>query len=56
MLLEILQSRQIEARRQEMASDAQESLSTFHAGQLKGQTATEIIDELRQEVEDDEVY
>lgn len=56
MLLEILQSRQIEARRQEMASNAQESLSTFHAGQLKGQTATEIIDELRQEVEDDEVY
>lgn len=56
MLLEILQSRQIEARRQEMASDAQESLSTLRAGQLKGQTATEIIDELRQEVEDDEVY
>lgn len=56
ILLEILQSRQIEARRQEMACDAQESLSTFRAGQLKGQTATEIIDELRQEVEDDEVY
>lgn len=54
MLMEILRKRQIEARRQEIARDAQESLAAFHARQLKGQTAAEIIDELRQEVEDGE--
>ena len=51
MLLEILQSRQIEARRQEMARDAEDSLTAFHAGKLKGQKAVEIIDELRRELE-----
>lgn len=54
MLLEILRSRQIEARRQEIARDAHESLAAFRAGELTGQTATEIIDELRQAIEDDE--
>ena len=54
MLLEILQNRQIEARRQEIARDAQESLSAFRAGQFKPQTAAEIIDDLRQALEADE--
>ncbi len=54
MLLEILRKRQIEARRREIARDAQESLAAFRAGKLNGQTATEIIDELRRDVEGDE--
>jgi hypothetical protein len=54
MLLEILQSRQIEARRQEMACDAEESLTAFRVGKLKGQKAVEIIDELRRELEVDD--
>lgn len=54
MLLEILQSRQIEARRLEMARDAQESLAAFRAGKLKGQTAAEIIVDLRKALEADE--
>ncbi len=48
MLLEILQSRRIEARRLEMARDAQESLAAFRAGKLKGRTAAEIIVDLRE--------
>lgn len=54
MLLEILQSRQIEARRLEMARDAQESLAAFRAGKPKGQTAAEIIVDLRKALEADE--
>jgi len=54
MLLEILQSRQIEARRLEMSRDAQESLAAFRAGKLKGQTAAEIIVDLRKALEADE--
>ena len=54
MLLEILQNRQIEARRQEIARDAQESLRAFRAGQFKRQTAAEIIDDLHQALEADE--
>ena len=54
MLLEILQSRQIEARRLEMARDAQESLAAVRAGKLKGQTAAEIIVDLRKALEADE--
>lgn len=54
MLLEILHGRLIEARRQEMAQNAQESLAAFRAGKLKRQTAAEIIDELRHSLEKDE--
>ena len=54
MLLEILHSRHIEARREDMARDAEESLNAFRAGELKGQKAIEIIDELRHELEAEE--
>jgi hypothetical protein len=54
MLLEILQNRQIEARRGEIARDARESLAAFRGGKLKGQTADEIIEDLRQTLEADE--
>ena len=51
MLLEILQNRQIEAQRREIAADAQESLSAFRNGGLKAQSAADVIEELRQALE-----
>lgn len=45
MLLDILQKRQIESRRQEIADDARESIAMFESGQLRAQTADEIIRE-----------
>jgi len=51
MLLEILRGRHIEARRQEIAQDAQESLAAFRAGKLKTQSAEAVIEELRQALE-----
>jgi hypothetical protein len=46
MLLDILQGRQIEARRNEIAQDAQESLAEFRAGVLKVTTAEYVIEKL----------
>jgi hypothetical protein len=54
MLVAILYKRQIEARRHEIATDAQESLAAYRAGKLKAQSAEETIRELRQSLEDDE--
>lgn len=54
MLMEIIHKRQVEARRQEIADDAQESLANFREGKLKPQSVPEIIEELRQAVEDEE--
>jgi hypothetical protein len=51
MLLEILRGRHIEARRREIAQDAQESLAAFRAGKLKRQSAEAVIEELRQTLE-----
>lgn len=48
MLVSILQKRQIEARRHEIAVDAQESLADFCKGKLKAQTAEEAVRELWQ--------
>jgi hypothetical protein len=53
MLLDIVRSRHIERRRQEIAEYAQQSLAAFRAGQLKPQTASEVIAELRREMDDD---
>ena len=49
MLVSILQMRQIEARRHEIAQDAQASLDAYRyrAGKLKAQSAEETISELR---------
>ena len=47
MLIEIWYKRRIEARRQEIARDAQDSLAAFRAGQYKPQPVTKIIAELR---------
>ena len=48
MLIQILQRRAIEQRRDEIAQDARLSLAEFKEGKLKIQTATEAISELRQ--------
>lgn len=48
MLIQILQNRKIEARREEIAQDAQLSMTEFHSGQLTPQTAEAAIAELRQ--------
>jgi hypothetical protein len=53
MLMQILQRRIIERRRDEIARDAIESLAEFRSGQLKPQTANEAIAELRSFLEND---
>lgn len=42
-LIEILWRRQIEARREEIAANAREALRAFHAGELKTETADELL-------------
>ena len=48
MLIEILQRRNVESRRAEIAHDAQQSLADSRAGKLKVQSVDEIISDLRQ--------
>ncbi|MDJ0636804.1 MAG: hypothetical protein QNJ34_26730 [Xenococcaceae cyanobacterium MO_188.B29] len=48
MLIQILQCRMIERRRDEIAQDAAFSLTEFRKGKLKAQTADEAIAELRE--------
>ncbi|NEP62351.1 MAG: hypothetical protein F6K31_36375 [Symploca sp. SIO2G7] len=48
MLVQILKKRLIESRRDEIASDAQISITEFQAGTLQQQTATEAIKGLRE--------
>jgi len=47
MLIEVIRKQQIENLRKDIAEDAQEAISAFHAGKLKPKTADEIIAELR---------
>ncbi len=54
MLLNILRGRQIEARRNEIAQNAQESLAQFRMGELKAAPADYIIEELHHSLKDDE--
>jgi hypothetical protein len=54
ILLEVLRSRQIESRRQEIAEDAQESMAIFKSGHLKPQSAAEVIQELHQTLQEPE--
>ena len=53
MLMEILQRRIIERKRDEIAQDAIESLAEFRSGNLKPQTAPEAIADLRSFLEND---
>ena len=48
MLIQILQRRMIERRRDEIAQDAAFSIAEFRKGRLKAQTADEAIAELRE--------
>jgi len=54
MLVGILRSRQIEARRQEIAADAGVSITAFRAGKLKAYSAEDLIAELHETLEDAE--
>jgi len=47
MLLEILQKRQIETRRSEIAKNAKQSLKEYHAGKTTPVTADEAIQKLK---------
>jgi len=46
MLLEILQKRQIEARRDEIAKNAEQAIKDFHAGNFPPMSAEEAIKHL----------
>ena len=48
MLIQIIQRRMMERRRDEIAQDAALSLAEFREGKLKVQTADEAITELRE--------
>ena len=47
LLIDIVQRRASDARRQKMARTSQEALAEFRSGKLKAQTANEAIAELR---------
>jgi hypothetical protein len=48
ILIKILQNRQHEKRRAEIAADAQQTLADFHAGKFQHQSAENVIETLRQ--------
>jgi hypothetical protein len=54
MLKELITKWRIEARRSEIARDAQASLEIYRTGQLKPQSAQTIIATLRESLDDDE--
>ena len=54
MLIKILQNRYHESRRAEMAADAQQTLADFHAGNLRPESAENVISALRQSLNDSE--
>ncbi|MCB0108890.1 MAG: hypothetical protein KDE53_23375 [Caldilineaceae bacterium] len=54
MLLEIVYRRQVAARRQEIAQDAQHSLAAYRAGQLAPQPLEEILAELHAGLDDED--
>jgi hypothetical protein len=53
-LVSILRMRQLEARREEIARDAQDSLARFRAGELQPRPVEEALKELHQSLEDEE--
>jgi len=46
MLLEILQKRQIEARRNEISKNAKQSIKEYQSGELQALSVGELIDKL----------
>jgi hypothetical protein len=53
LLIEIVRQRHLEASRDEIARDAQESIAAFRAGKLKPQSAEAVIAELRRSLSED---
>ena len=51
MLIQIMQNRLIEERRQKIADDAKQAISSFHRGELTPQTAEEVIAELQKSLQ-----
>ncbi|MBG1259697.1 hypothetical protein [Nostoc commune] len=54
MLIKILQKRQHETRRAEIAIDAQQTLADFHTGKFRHQSAQDVITALRQSLNEPE--
>lgn len=52
LLADLLKGWRIEARRREIARDANDSLSAYRAGKFKSQPAAAIINQLHESVED----
>lgn len=52
MLIEILQNRSTERRREEIATDAQKTLADFRAGKFEPQPVEGILVELRQALDE----
>ncbi len=46
ILLQILQKRQVEARRDEIAKAARKSLKDYHSGETPASTTTEVVEKL----------
>lgn len=54
MLIKVLQNRYHESRRAQMAADAQQTLADFRAGNLRPESAENVISALRQSLNDSE--
>lgn len=54
MLIDILRNRQIDARRQEIAEDAQQLVALFRQGKLVAQSAKDVISELHEGLDKDQ--
>lgn len=52
-LMDILSKRQSEERREEISGNAKEAIRAFHAGELKSETASQLIKRLNASVEDE---
>jgi hypothetical protein len=53
MLVDLIYHRHIELRRQEIARNAQVSLSEFHAGRLQAQSSQDVIAALHQALDEE---
>lgn len=54
MLLDILHHRHVDARRDQIARNAQQSLALFRSGELKATSSEEVLDELHAALEKEE--
>jgi hypothetical protein len=54
MLIDILSKRQTEERREELAENAREAVKSFHAGELKTESADELIKRLHASVREED--